>query len=142
MGASSDFIKRLKHIYADNLSVVVVNGIHGAAVKNVRLTLRQGNLPSMDLFCFGIDPLLHRLNRILRGILVASLPVHGPTWEGMSPLPKLEQRFKVMGYADDTKPAITTMEEFTTVTPWHSSRERQDAGCTATQRARNANFFQ
>ena len=114
-GASSDFIKRLKHLYENNLSVVVVNGIHGAAVKNVRLTLRQGDLPSMDLFCYGIDPLLCRLNRTLRGILISSLPVHGPSLMGTPPPPPLEQRFKVIGYADDTKPAITTMEEFITV---------------------------
>ena len=33
----------------------------------------------------------------------------------MPPLPNLEQRYKLIGYADDNKPAITTMEEFVTV---------------------------
>ena len=102
-------------MYTHNLSVVVVNNVQGAAVENVRLTLRQGDVPGMELFCFGIDPLLHRLERLLQGILIASVPVHGPSPQGMPPLPKLEQRFKLIGYADDTKPAITNMEEFTTV---------------------------
>ena len=91
-GASQDFISRLKNLYSNNLSVVVVNNIPGAAVENVRLTLRQGDVPSMELFCFGIDPLLHRLDRVLQGILIASVPVHGPPAKGMPPLPNLEQR--------------------------------------------------
>ena len=69
----------------------------------------------MELFCFGIDPLLHRLDRLLQGILIASVPVQGPPLLGMPPLPKLEQRYKLIGYADDNKPAITTMQEFVTV---------------------------
>ena len=59
-----------------------------------------------------IDPLLHRLERELQGILVAAVPVQGPTLQGMPPLPRLEQRYKVIGYADDNKPSITSMEEF------------------------------
>ena len=93
------------------ISVIVVNNIHGAAVENVRLTLRQGDVPSMELFCFGIDPLIHRLERVLQGILITASPVHGPTLHGGA-LPKFEQRYKLIGYADDNKPAITSMEEF------------------------------
>ena len=114
-GASQDFISRLKNLYSNNLSVVVVNNVPGAAVENIRLTLRQGDVPSMELFCFGIDPLIHRLDRVLQGILIASVPVQGPPLQGMPPLPKLEQRYKLIGYADDNKPAITTMEEFSIV---------------------------
>ena len=33
----------------------------------------------------------------------------------MPPLPKHELRYKLIGYADDNKPAITSMEEFRTV---------------------------
>ena len=33
----------------------------------------------------------------------------------MPALPKLEQRYKLIGYADDNKPAITSMEEFEVV---------------------------
>ena len=114
-GASQYFISRLKNLYSNNLSVIVLNNVPGAAVENVRLTLRQGDVPSMELFCFGIDPLLHRLDRVLQGILIASVPVHGPPTQGMPPLPNLEQRYKLIGYADDNKPAITTMEEFSIV---------------------------
>ena len=111
-GACAEFISRLENMYSNNLSVVVVNNIQGAAVKNVRLTLRQGDIPSMELFCFGIDPLIHRLERVLQGILIAAAPVQGPVLPGMPPLPRLEQRYKLIGYADDNKPAITSKEEF------------------------------
>ena len=69
--------KRLRNVYRDSVSVVVVNNIHGKAVYNVRLSLRQGDLPSMHLFSYGIDPLLTFLNKRLKGILICSLPVHG-----------------------------------------------------------------
>ena len=114
-GACSSFLARLRHLYSDNYSVVVVNNIPGAAVKNIRLTLRQGDIPSMELFSFGIDPLLVLLNRILQGILICSLPVHGLRLQHCPPPPPVELRYKVIGYADDSKPAISTMEEFTMV---------------------------
>ena len=95
-GACPEFTNRLKNLYFNNLSVVVVNNVPGASIENVRLTLRQGDVPSMELFCFGIDPLLLRLERVLQGILIASVPVQGPTLQGMPPLPKLEQRYKLL----------------------------------------------
>ena len=76
-GASPMLLRRLRNIYSKNLSIVVVNNIPGAAVENVRLTLRQGDIPSMELFSFGIDPLLSLLDRTLQGILISSLPVLG-----------------------------------------------------------------
>ena len=114
-GACQDLITRLRNLYTDNYSLVVVNNIAGAAVKNVRLTLRQGDVPSMELFSFGIDPLLCLLERVLTGILITSTPVHGPTNLHDPPLQPVELRYKVIGYADDSKPAITSMEEFNIV---------------------------
>ena len=69
----------------------------------------------MELFSFGIDPLLCYLERVLIGIHIASVPVLGPRLLHAPPLPPHEQRYKVIGYADDVKPAITTMEEFSLV---------------------------
>ena len=114
-GACPELISRLENLYSNNYSLVVVNNIPGAAVKNVRLTLRQGDVPSMELFSFGIDPLLWLLDRVLKGILISSSPVLGPSLQHAPPLPPLELRYKVIGYADDSKPAITSMEEFSNV---------------------------
>ena len=55
---------------------------------------------------------MHRLKRELQGILVAAVPVQGPTLQGMTPLPRLGQRYIAIGYADDNKPSITSMEAF------------------------------
>ena len=78
-GACPELLARLENLYSNNYSIVVVNNIPGSAVKNIRLTLRQGDVPSMELFSFGIDPLLVLLERVLQGILIAAAPVHGPT---------------------------------------------------------------
>ena len=70
----------------------------------------------MDWFSFGIDPLIRYLERKLQGILISSLPISGPALLGdRTPLPPLEERFKLMAYCDDIKPSITTMAEFSTV---------------------------
>ena len=110
-------IDRLKNLYEDNLSVIVVNNIEGKCVPNRRLSLRQGDVPSMFFFAYGIDPLITYLERRLTGILICSMPVLGPTVEGAHSalLPALEERYRVVSYADDLKPAVVTMEEFSLV---------------------------
>ena len=110
-GLTMDVIMRLQNLYRDNLAVVVVNNVQGRCIKNVRLSLKQGDLPSMHLFSYGIDPLLHYLEKRLKGIFISSLPLHGPVLPGAPPL-VIEERYKVIGYADDVKPAVTSYEEF------------------------------
>ena len=90
-----------------------MNNVIGRPIKNLRLSLRQGDRPSGVWFCFGIDPLIAYLQNNLKGILVHSTPVAGPSEYGqLSPLPPLETRYKVVGYLDDCKPAVTSLEEF------------------------------
>ena len=113
--------------YKDNISVIVVNNIPGKTVRNIRMSLRQGDLPSMHLFSFGIDPVLTYLEKRLHGILISSIPLHGPALHG-SPPGMLEERYKVIGYADDIKPAITCMEEFKLVDTAMQLFE-QSSGC-------------
>ena len=84
-GLDSRAISRLKNLYRNNVSVIVVNNIPGKSVKNIRLSLRQGDLPSMHLFSFGIDPILGYLEKRLKGILITSLPVLGPAAAGSPP---------------------------------------------------------
>ena len=86
-GLDKKVISRIKNLYRNNLTIVVVNNIQGKAVKNVRLSLRQGDLPSMHFFSYGIDPLLTYLDRRLQGILVSSLPVLGPVCHDWSATP-------------------------------------------------------
>ena len=111
-GLDKQVILRLKNLYSNSVSIVVVNNVQGKTVSNIRGSLRQGDLPSMHLFSYGIDPLLIYLEKRLHGIFIASTPVQGPVQFLAPPLKPLEERYKVIGYADDVKPAITTMEEF------------------------------
>ena len=112
-GVCEGVIQRLQNLYHDNLSIVVVNNIGGKCVKNLRLSLRQGDIPSMFFFAFGIDPLITYLDKRLSGILITSLPVLGPVQVNSHAdhLPPMEEHYRVISYADDLKPAITSMEE-------------------------------
>ena len=74
-GLDDQVIESYKNLYADNISIVVVNGIKGRAFKNIRMSVRQGDKFAMELFSYGMDPILHYLERQLQGILVHSLPV-------------------------------------------------------------------
>ena len=116
-GVSPEVIRHLENLYQDNLSIVVVNNIAGKVVCNDRLSLRQGDIPSMYFFAFGIDPLITYLERRLAGIKICSLPMFGPVTQNsqLRTLPCLEERYKVISYADDLKPAVTSMEEFTLI---------------------------
>ena len=80
---------------------------------NTRQSIRQGDKASMEWFTYGIDPILHYLERRLQGIVIHSTPVLGPEEANITPpLPKLEFRYILIAYSDDVKPAITSMAEF------------------------------
>ena len=66
----------------------------------------------MGWFSVGIDPLLKYLERRLHGITICSLPSPGPHLEDGTPPQPVNERYTVYGYADDIKPAVTTMAEF------------------------------
>ena len=78
-GLSHVVIDRLQNLYLDNTTVVVVNNKMGKAFSNIRLSLRQGDLPSMFWFAYAIDPLLIYLEKRLTGLPIYKLPVLGPT---------------------------------------------------------------
>ena len=112
-GLCNQVISRLKNLYRDNITIVVVNNVLGKSFLNHRWSLRQGDVPSMHWFAYGKDPPIAYLEKRFQGILIHSLPVHGPCPAGaLGPLPHLEERYKVIGYADDLKPDITSIEEF------------------------------
>ena len=68
----------------------------------------------MFFFAYGVDPLITYLERSLTGILIFSLPVYGPVLKEskLKTLPPVEECYHVVSYADDIKPAITSMGEF------------------------------
>ena len=55
-GVAEEVIKRIENLYADSISVVMVNNIQGKAFQNLRGSLRQGDIPSM--YWFGVPVLI------------------------------------------------------------------------------------
>ena len=127
-GLDGSVIARIQNLYSENISIIVVNDICGKSIPNLRGSLRQGDLPSMHLFCYGIDPLITYLEKRLKGILISSTPIQGPLKFLSPPLRAYEERYKLIGYADDIKPAITSMEEFLVVDSAFALFERA-SGC-------------
>ena len=86
-------------------------------MKNLRLSLRQGDVPSMFYFAYGIDPLINHLEKKLTGILIHSMPVLGPVESSSAKLvlDPIEERYRVISYADDIKPAVTNLAEFSII---------------------------
>ena len=114
----------------------MVNNIFGKSIQNHRLSLRQGDVPSMFFFAYGIDPLITFLEKRLTGILITSIPVQGPSPEQSGPLSYLEERYRVISYADDLKPAVTSTEEILLVDK--ASAMFEAASCIVTRPHRNA----
>ena len=87
----------------------------GQPLRNIRGSLRQGCPGSMGWFAIAIDPLLIYLEKRLSGIPICSLPALGPLGQHDSVPLRVEERYKVYGLADDVKPGVSSLEEFSLV---------------------------
>ena len=106
-GLRKTAIQRLKNLYHDHLTIVVINNVHGRCFKNNRWSIRQGDRPSSILFCYGLDPHLDWLENRLKGITI---------YENLqSTEAPNKEIYKLIAYVDDVKPSITSMNEFTVV---------------------------
>ena len=114
-GLSEEVLNRLLNLYSNNITIVVINNILGKSFTNNRWSIRQGDRPSSILFCYGIDPHLDWLYRRLQGIPIYHMPAQGPVLQHETAPVTISESYKVIGYIDDVKPAITTMSEFTLV---------------------------
>ena len=118
-------LTRLKGLFKSGITIPVVNNIPGRAILDRRGSLRQGGVGSMEWFGIGIDPLEMYLEERLAGIPVPCLPVQGPVQENEEgPLPPSEERFKLMAFCDDMRPAICSLQEFVTCDTGASLFER------------------
>ena len=102
-GLDKRVITRLKIMYDNHVTIVVVNNIRGQCFPNHRWSIRQGDRPSSILFCYGLDPHLDWLEKRLQGI---------PMYLDNN---MQAETYKLKAYVDDVKPGITSMHEFTVV---------------------------
>ena len=67
----------------------------------------------MYFFGYGIDPLISYLDKRLIGIKIFAMPLCGlvPEESPHPYLPDLEERYRVILYAHDLKPAVVNMKE-------------------------------
>ena len=114
-GVSETVISRVANMYANTITIPVVNNVTGQPLKNVRGSLRQGCPGSMGWFAIAIDPLLILLERQLSGIPICSLPTFGPPAQDGTAAQHIEERYKVYGLADDVKPGVSSLAEFALV---------------------------
>ena len=117
-GMSQDNIDRLKSMYDNHLTVVVINNKHGRCFPNKRWSIRQGDRPSSILFCYGLDPHLDWLEARLKGIPIYRDNIFNPN-------PEI---YKLIAYVDDVKPSISNMDEFRVVDEGSALFERA-SGC-------------
>ena len=93
-GLCDEVLNQYRNLYDDNFSVVVVNNLQGKCVKNTRQSIRQGDKFAMELFSFGMDPILGYLEKRLQRIIIHSIPVHGPVMiPRLLPIDTSTQRF-------------------------------------------------
>ena len=126
LGIGIHVTEKVKNLFEDCITITAVNSKYVRVFQDRRGSIRQGGCASMDWFSFGIDPLLRYLSGRLQGILIATVTLQGPSLPGDPvPLPPMEDRFKLMAFCDDVKPAIPSMAEFLIV----------DKGCQLFERS-------
>ena len=112
-GLDEKIIKRFEGYYSNSITIPIINNIPARKIHNTWITLRQGDCPSSVWFGYGIDPLILYLEKRLQGIQIYAAPVLGPTMKKEPRRLKMEVfNYKIVGYCDDLKPAISTKEEF------------------------------
>ena len=62
-GLHEDIIARYSNLYEDNYSIIVVNNTQGRCIRNTTLSIRQGDKFAMELFSYGMNPILDYLAR-------------------------------------------------------------------------------
>ena len=117
-GLKEEVIERLRRMYDNHLTVVVVNNVQGRCFPNHRWSIRQGDRPSDTFFCYGLDPHLDWLESRLKGIQIYRSSLFDTSVE----------TYKFAAYVDDVKPGVTNLKDFVTIDEGSSLFERA-SGC-------------
>ena len=122
-------LSRIRRYYNKSITIPIINTNRSKKIENIRMTLRQGDGPSTVWYGYGIDPLLNYLEKRLQGITLQTITKFGPMEQGkQKKLEKVKDRYILMGYCDDLKPAITCIEDFYTIEKAVTLYE-QSSGC-------------
>ena len=114
---SSAFLSVLKNIYeySPNYVINIINNEQQARILNKRKNIKQGDKTSSLFYCFAMEGVLLHLNIKLQGHVYHKLPTAGPKHPNLGGPNPVEARQKAMGYIDDVKAVVTSIQEFTTL---------------------------
>merc|ERR1712122_173279 len=116
-GCSKSYVQTLRNIFQveDTYVSCVVNNEVQERILNRRKNIKQGCRSSTLLYCFATDPLLIKLNRILKGLTYFSHPTAGPHHPLFGRPRPVVEKITAIGYVDDVKGFLTSVDEFHTL---------------------------
>ena len=116
-GCSKSFVQTLRNIFQEEDTYVscVVNNEVQERILNRRKNIKQGCRSSTLLYCFATDPLLIKLNKILKGLTYFSHPTAGPHHPLFGRPRPVVEKITAIGYVDDVKGFLTSVDEFHTL---------------------------
>ena len=125
-GCSEQFVRVLQSIYRDSDTFVscIINNEVQERILNKRKNIKQGCRSSTQMYNYASDPLLLKLNKVLKGLTYFRLPTcgpHHPLFGGPKPV---EEKLTVLGFVDDVKGIVTSVDEFHTLDRTLASFER------------------
>ena len=114
---SSAYLSVLKNIYeySPNYVINIINNEQQVRILNRRKNIKQGDKTSSLFYCFAMEGVLLHLNNKLQGHVYHKLPTLGPKHPKLGGPNPVEARQKAMGYIDDVKAVVTSVQEFTTL---------------------------
>ena len=114
---SEKFVEKLKQIFEDSERYIisVINGQPQERFLNKRKHLGQGDRSSTILFIFGMEPVLIHLQKYLKGVIYHKRATEGPAHPLFGNPTQAVEKIKLLGFVDDIKTFLSSMEEFETV---------------------------
>ena len=113
-GCSPSFVSTMRRIYEESPDYVItiINNEQQKKILNLRNSIKQGCRGSTELFTHSIDPVLAKLDRNLAGICYHKMATEGPKHPVLGPPLAVETRLKLIGFVDDIKAILRSIEEF------------------------------
>ena len=125
-GCSEQFVKVLQNLYEDQDTYVtcIINNEAQERIVNKRKNVKQGDRTSTQMYNFASDPLLIKLNKVLKGLSYFKHPTSGPHHPLFGGPRPVEEKLSVLGFVDDVKGIVTSTTEFNILDQTLSTFER------------------
>merc|ERR1712004_616922 len=104
-GCSKSFVQILRNIFQEEDTFVscVINNEVQPRILNRRKNIKQGCRSSTQMYNFASDPLLLKLNKVLKGLTYFSHPTSGPHHPLFGKPKPVVEKLTALGFVDDVK---------------------------------------